>query len=202
MRGFVLAWVFAGCSSGGALQGVIEADGNTAEVNGGAAFAYSAGGALVAYISSNPASTCDDVVDYLTAPDAIDPSDVLLGGTCNVYIALYDGFDGSFQATDDRMIAVSSAIGCAMGDGDFVYEERFEGAFDYYWSGVWWQGFPVSYTWDFSGQEGDDMTLDISMSSYEGGFIYESFDDVPAAGDVSGVVTAEWCPGLAALVPG
>lgn len=187
------------CSDGGGattdLTGTIEVDGMSADVAASRAFAYGEGGRMLVVFASNDASSCAGVAGYLTTGDPFDPIDVFTPNACNVTLVL-DGWDGGFSATDDRIASASSAIECAFGDGEFALEDRDAGT-DYYWTGDWWVGFPVAYDWMLSGGDGDAVTADITMSSYEGNFVYDTdLDPDPGSGEVSGVVSAEWCDAL------
>ena len=167
------------------------------------AFSFLVGEKFVSYISSNPNATCANVVSYLNITgDPYDPVNVLQPGGCNMYIEV-EGFTGSgYSASNDITQSASSAIACAMGEGTFEMATFDSDDTDYFWvapdggPGAWWQGVPQMFSWDFSESE-DGHTLDISMSSYTGSFIYEEFASNPASGSVSGMVQAELCEGLA-----
>jgi hypothetical protein len=164
------------------------------------AFAMDAGGRFAAYLSSTPGVTCDDVVGYLTQTDEPeDPTGFFSGGSCDLFVKFSSGWEGAKSATNDPIAGAGLTFSCAMGEGSFVLEERDENDIDYYWSGRWWQGYPQEYRYDFAA-EGDSYVLDMEFSSYDGGFIYESPQSVPATGAVSGTITAERCEGIATTV--
>jgi hypothetical protein len=86
-----------------------------------------------------------------------------------------------------------------MGDGTVLADAS--GA-DHFWDGdaaYWWQGYPTTYAWTFTA-DGDGYVLEMDMSAYDGGFIYEGETEVAATGEVSGAVTAERCEGLSEFV--
>lgn len=201
MRIFILI-LGVGCSKGGKEQGpvsgTITPDGRdtSGQVEIMGAFAYAHGGGLIAYLSSNPDTTCETAADYLDT-DNSDPAGVLEPGACNLYLRVGSGYQGQLSATDDPIAAASMAMSCAMGTGEFVYEERDTGDLGWYWSGDWWQGYPTTFNWEFSGEEGGDLRMEMDMSEYSGGFIYESQERVPASGAVAGVSYASWCTDLA-----
>lgn len=195
----------AGGGSGGAmLTGSIQPTGEeeSGEVEVVNAFGFELDGRMLAYLSSNPASTCDNVAEYLSQKSSdspYDPIEILSPGKCNMTVPVDNWDDGLSTSEQDENYQWSSAgtvINCAMGEGDFNLETRDEDDTDYYWTGRWWQGSPTVYEWSFSGGDGDDLVLDIVMSSYDGDFIYEGLDESPAEGEVSGTVNAQWCPGL------
>jgi hypothetical protein len=181
------------------VSGTVQPEGasESGEVAFHRGFAFDQGGRVIAYISSNPAASCDRVVEYLRPhEEPYDPSGLLTGGTCDLYFAM-DGYSGDLSADDDPMAVAGWALNCAMGEGSFVLETRDSGDRDYYWSGRWWQGRPTSYSYTLTGGAGADFTFDLQMSAYDGGFIYESMEGVPATGEVSGSIDLEWCPSLA-----
>ena len=213
-RGLIGLTLAAACGGGAGdtagdapmITGTIQPEGEdvSGEFEGYRAFAYDQGGAFIAYISSNPRATCDKVTDYLTVgAEPYDPVDVLVAGKCDFFIYLSSGYDGGLSHSADKddeeldTVGPGVSLGCAMGEGEWVYERRDGDDKDYYWSGRWWQGAPVTYSFDFSGGDGSEVVMDIAMQEYTGAFIYEEFANDPASGDVEGHVTAEWCTGLA-----
>lgn len=179
------------------VTGAIAPDGEgvSADVEIYKAFAMDAGSGFVAYLSNNPDATCDSVTEYLRAEAPHDPSGFLVGGTCDVAIRI-DTWDGGKTATDDPVAAAGFAINCYFGSDGWELETRDNDDRDYYWQGREWQGSPAVYSYDFS-PDGDSYTLDLSMSAYNGSFIYESLEAAPASGSVSGTITAERCEALA-----
>jgi hypothetical protein len=155
------------------------------------AFAAIAYDTLYVYASSTPGVTCEDI---LTSFEKGDPSGVMTPGTCNLFL-LVQGYAGSLQAEDDPDASVSSAVFCAMGDGEWSTNEAGSNA----WTGTWWQGYPVEYRWDFEGESPDDLVMDLEMTHYEGSFPYdmEATGPAPASGTVAGKLTPESCPDLA-----
>ena len=167
------------------------------------AFSFLVNDKFVTYISSNPAATCSNVVEYLTLGGApYDPVDVLEPGACNMYIEV-EGFEnGSYSASNDVLASAASSISCAMGEGAFELSTFDADDRDYYWTAddggpaAWWQGFPNVFDWDFSSTP-DGYELNISMTQYSGSFIYEEFANNPASGSVSGTVSSTSCEDLA-----
>jgi hypothetical protein len=160
------------------------------------AFGFDQGGKLISYLSNNPNATCASTVDYLQDHNSpYDPSDFLVGGTCDIYFSHSD-WTGSVQATDDPFAVAGMTVNCAFGDGEFVLETRDVGDRDYYWSGRWWQGHPTVYTMDMSGTGESGYEFSLSLTEYDGNLIYEEMDAYPATGEVSGTMSVEWCPEL------
>jgi len=181
------------------LTGTIAADfggaeGNVEIYNG---FAFDQGGVYISYLSSNPDTTCDAITDHLQSHSGpYDPSDVLVGGNCDIYYKISSDYDGEYEASDDSFAAAGMAINCYMGEGGWVLETRDSDDTDYYWQGDHWQGHPTTYDLAFSGGSEFNYDFEIEMSAYDGNFIYDDFDNDPASGTVSGTIELEWCPGL------
>ena len=187
------------------ITGTVTAEGEaSAQVAFYKAFAFDQGGKLLAYLSSSPNATCENVADYLRVSEGpYDPKDMFEGGHCNMFIIIDGDFDGSFShtrpadSTEPNLVAAGTSMECAMGEGQFELTRLTESdRDDYYWSGRWWQGRPNAYTYDFSGGAGSSYQLTLEMSAYDGGFIHEELDDTPAVGAVSGTIEAEWCDAL------
>lgn len=160
------------------------------------AFGFDNQGLLVVYISSNENATCTTVGEYLSSGrEPYDPVEVFSPGTCNMLIKIGD-YTSPMEAQDDRMIAASSAINCAMGEGAFEYDSSASDDRDFFWTGRWWAGFPTGYSWKISGDRDSSYQLEINMSEYEGSFPYEEFDRYAASGSVQGTVDAEVCTDL------
>ncbi|MEC7984045.1 MAG: hypothetical protein VX278_02705 [Myxococcota bacterium] len=164
------------------------------------AFGFDNSGTLVVYISSNAESTCTSVAEYLSSGrDPYDPALIFTPGTCNMMVKIGE-YTSPWEEEDDRASAASSVINCAMGDGEFVYESSSSDDRDYYWSGEWFQGLPVSYKWEISGDRdtSEEYLLNIEMSGYEGFFPYgdNPMNRYTLSGDVQGTVTAEICTEL------
>jgi hypothetical protein len=181
------------------VSGAIAPDGEgiEADVTIYKAFAMHSGSGFAAYLSNNPDATCDMVTEYLTAEAPHDPSDFLVGGACDVAIRIDTWEDGSGRAaTDDPLAAAGFSINCYFGDEGWELETRDNDDRDYYWQGREWQGSPAVYSYDFS-EDGDNYSLDLDMSAYNGSFIYESLEAAPASGGVTGVIKAERCESIA-----
>jgi len=175
----------------------------TAQVEMTRAFAYEADGSLVAFLSSNDATTCEAAGEYLSGVHPLSKDDLMRGGTCAMTIVLKEPYpyDGDFAATGPETeinpgASVSSAIECAMGDGSFVRESRNDSE-DYYWSERWWRGTPFNYAWNISGGGGGTVTIEVDMSDYRGSLPFDGvYANVTATGEVSGTVKAQWCPDM------
>jgi len=181
------------------ITGAIAPDGEgiSADVEIYKAFAMHAGSGFVAYLSNNPDATCESVTEYLRADAPYDPSGFLVGGTCDVAIRIDTWEEGAGKAaTDDPIAAAGFAINCYFGSDGWELETRDNDDRDYYWQGREWQGSPAVYSYDFS-EDGGDYTLDLSMSDYNGSFIYESLEAAPASGGVTGTIRAARCEALA-----
>ena len=160
-------------------------------------FGFDQGGVFISYFSSNPETDCDTITSHLQSHSApYDPSEVLVGGTCDIYYKVSSGYEGELAASDDPMAAAGMAINCYMGEGGWLLETRDSDDTDYYWQGDHWQGHPTVYDLSFSGGSGSSYSYSIEMSDYNGNFIYEDFDNDPAGGSVGGSIEIEWCPGL------
>ncbi len=154
-------------------------------------FGVDAGGTMMAYLSSNPDSTCGDVFDYLAADDEpYDPSGLIRGGTCDIFLH-FEGYSSPLEAANDPLVGASTVINCAMGEGSFELETRDDT--DYYWSGRWWQGHPTQFSLGLSGGDGEGYSLDLELGAWEGNFIYEGLTRYAGAGSVSGSLDIEWC---------
>jgi hypothetical protein len=176
----------------------VEGQGASGDVAGRKAFAYAVAGRGVVYIASNGLATCEDTVEYLSARGAFDPSATLmLPGHCNISFAFnYDaeaGFEGAAYDYSSRLDGLTN-LGCAMGEGVWVYESRQEES-DYYYNGRWWQGSPTDYDVVVHG-EGTSLSLELDLRTYSGGFIYEGLENFVANGSVTGTIDAEWCENL------
>lgn len=160
------------------------------------AFAFDDQGTFYAYLSSNPDTHCGDVVNYLMVNgDVFNPENVLSPGKCNMMIKLSD-WEGSVDVADDTTVSAQSAIGCAMGEGEFKYMTSGINDTDYYWTGQWWQGVPHGYQWSISGDRESGYTIDVDMYQFNGGFPQEEFDKYDAMGSVQGSIEAYICEGL------
>jgi len=181
------------------ITGTITLDerGDAAEIEFFKAVAFDQGGGFIAYLSSNPAATCTNIVEYLTTGAPVDPVDVLSGGTCNLFIKTGSGYDGGMDVTDDGIVGAGTSLSCHFGEGGWVYEQRDVGDVDYFWQGLEWQGHVESFSFDISGGAEAPYAMEIAMSSYNGSLIYEGLESAAASGEVSGSIEAEWCPGLA-----
>ena len=173
------------------------------------AFGFNQGEVFIAYISSNPDATCENVAQYLrVGGGAYDPSDMFRPETCNMFIKVSQDYEGGIDYTRDEgdaaidLIGAGTSIECAMGPGDWALTTLLEDDPDpdYYYTGAtsqWWVGNPLTYRYTFSGGDGDDYTLDFELSQLDGGYVHESLEEVRATATVSGSMPAEWCEALA-----
>ncbi len=152
------------------------------------AFAHAQDGTLGAYISSSPDTTCDDVVSLLSDL-SFDPSSMFLAGHCNLFVFIDSDYDSAgFAVEDDLIYGVSSSMGCTLGEGEYTWEPQSS----YTWRVQWWQVAPTSFSYDFSD------ALNIGLSELNGSFSQDGqLVSVPATATISGLATAESCPGLA-----
>jgi len=152
---------------------------------------------LIVYLSSSPAADCKSVTEYLTPGVVVDPTAIRPPERCDMYLKVAN-WDGSFEAEDDRLAMVYSAMTCGFGPGKFVYEERGKGDFDYYYSGRWWQGIPEAFNLSVT-ETSDGFHLEGEMTVFDGTFVYEELSEVKAHGLVWGEVEIEPCPDFKSL---
>ncbi|MEE2750407.1 MAG: hypothetical protein VX519_03185 [Myxococcota bacterium] len=183
----------------------IEGEVVTAEtsglVQGSKAFGYVKGTQGAWYVTSTESATCEDVVSYLSS-GPFDPVAVHAPGHCNLALtATVDGDSVVFDETENFLVGFWN-LSCAMGEGEFAWEERDNGYADWFWSGYSWTGIAIEHETAVSPAESGGWSVEVFMDSYEGD--YDGVGDVPGEGEVSGVVVAEPCPGLVgtALLPG
>jgi len=92
----------------------------TATVGIRRAFGFDQGGKLISYLANNGQVTCADTVEYLQShSEPFDPSDFLVGGTCDIYFSHTD-WTGDLTASDDPFEVAGMTVNCALGDGEFV----------------------------------------------------------------------------------
>ena len=168
--------------------------GLTGQLVAAQAFAHAQDGSLVAYISSSPETTCDDVVGYLS-DSRYDSSSMFLEGHCNFFIYIDSAYDSAgFAVEDDLIYGVSSNMSCTLGEGAFVQETPDA---QYAWSGQWWQGAPTSFSYDFS-DDGTEYWLNVTLRELNGSFSQDGqMVSVTGTTTIDGLATAESCPGLA-----
>lgn len=187
--------------------GTIVADraGETGEVQvySGFGFNSASNGKGLVYLTANPDATCDTALNGLTGGDPdFDPTVVMPASQCTVF-AYFDYDAGTLTdsaAPGSPSIVSIVAVGCAMDDGAWDYQDDGGDNVGYYYSGHLWQGSPQTYQLTVSG--GDEAAFDVSlsMSTWDGNFIYEEMTAAPAEGLVVGSATAEWCPELGQTV--
>jgi hypothetical protein len=184
---------------GAAVSGRITAESSFADVQTMKGFAFATAGTGLIYLSSGEGATCASVAEYLDFDTGeYDPSELWPPETCNLFLRFgYEtaaGFDGLVVAGDDPLNPW--ILNCAMDSGAWEYGTS-NGFTDYFYSGRYYQGSPNDGTSTITGQDGA-LTVDVSFSSYNGGFTYEEMENVPASGSVSGSVATEWCTDLGA----
>ena len=99
-------------------------------------FGFDQGGVFISYFSSNPETDCDTITSHLQSHSApYDPSEVLVGGTCDIYYKVSSGYEGELAASDDPMAAAGMAINksshkslCTAVDCCEAQKKRSEGA--------------------------------------------------------------------------
>ena len=162
------------------------------------AYGIDQGGRVMLYLSSNPDLTCPMAAELLSTHDGpFDPTDYIVGGTCDFFIKKdeYDGVEMTF--TDDPFGRAGWAINCFTGDGAFEFQDRTDGGDDgIYWTGRKWLGYPTVYSYTITGGNEEPYTLQLDLQEYDGGFPEEGLDSYPATGSVVGTVEAQWCPDL------
>lgn len=210
MRSILFVLVIAGCGGSNSdttpdysepsLLGDLTADeGSEADVQIYHLYSFASGGTGILYGSSSPDATCETVADYIDfATNEYDPTALFPAGTCNMFLLFYYdpgvGYDGDVVEADDWMGGQWS-ISCTMNSGEWVYETR-NGFTDYFYSGKFWQGAPLSGTTTYTGSDGD-LTVEVALNGFEGNFIYEHMSSVPANGSIDGQIKTEWCTSLA-----
>lgn len=188
---------------------VADRAGETASVDGLAAFGYNLGDTAVIFVVPNAAATCADAFHMLDGDPEYDPTVANPAGTCNMFVNVSDYLGGQSALGVDTPFTYSAsastpstnsiiALNCAMDTGEWVQEQR--NTFGYFYSGPYWQGSPEEYMVTVSGGDEAGYSLDVEMSSYDGNFIYESMEDAPASGSAAGSIDAAWCPDLAQTV--
>ncbi len=182
------------------LQGsmLIKEIGLTGTVDIQKAYALAQDGHFIAYLSNNPDASCERIVRYLLPTDTPeDPSDLLVAGTCDMFMSLPNWDDG-FEAEDDRLALAGFSMSCPLGEGEFVLEERDKNDIDYYWSGRWWQGHPEHYILSIAPAT-SGYTFTMYMDTYDGSLIYEGLKSFTGAGEISGILEIEECANFTEL---
>lgn len=188
------------------IVGSIQPDGaaDAGNVRFYKAFAFDQGGAFLAYLSSSPKADCTTVGQYLrVGAEPYDPEAVFAPETCNMFIKIAEDYDGGIDYTRTARdvtidtVGTGTAIECALGAGSFELTALENGEDDYYYSGRWWVGNPLTYRYTFSGSGEDGYTMEIELSQLDGGFVQESLEEVRATAEVNGTISAEYCTDLA-----
>ncbi len=187
------------------IYGILELDSpqtGEAEVEVFRAFSYIDDGKLIAFLSSNFSTTCDDAAAYLAPDFPVEKDSILRAGTCatTLFLPSYNGrSDEVGPATDvDPGESRSSVIECAMGGGVFELEDFDDGSGeDYTWSGKWFEGVPLQYDWLIEGTAGEKTFIQLDMQTVRGSLPYSGSPEVvTATGEVKGSIFAEYCPQL------
>lgn len=169
-----------------------------AEMSTLTAFGVNTNGQAAILLSSSADATCADAADYLLSNSSdLSPELLTPVGACSTYIHL-SAYDGTAVEYVDDAASATIALNCAMGDGEYVHEERDDGDVGWYFDGAWWQGTPTGFTLSVEGGDESDLTVSLDMSNYNGSFTYdvEYSDPDPAEGDVTGTATVSWCPDM------
>lgn len=167
------------------------------EVASRSAFGFNSGGRVIVYLASAEGVSCEDAATLLEGgDDTFDPSSLFEAGMCNLFVV--GDHDGGEATYDDSGYDLTWVLNCTLGDGSFVYEERDANDWDYYWTGDYYQANPESWSATLSGGDGDPVGLEVELQDFMGYFIYDSGEDFPATGTVSGAVEATWCEDLKA----
>jgi hypothetical protein len=170
------------------------------------AFGFDQNQRMLSYFSSSPNATCENVADYLrVGAEPYDPEEMFAPDSCNFFIRVDQDYAGGINYTrsaDDTsidLIGTGTSIECALGEGSFELGVLREGDpdEDYYYSGRWWVGHPLTYTYNFSGGSEEPYTFEISYTALDGGYTQESLDGAAATAEVTGTIQGEWCPELA-----
>lgn len=197
----IVLLLLGACSSeDDTVRGIIVAGDTSAEVRAGSAWGVNAQGRAVVVISAVADTSCDAAVAYArTGSNEDNPGDLIPAGACAVYVEVPTGYEPAGTAVTDDSTRALVSVSCAMGEGEWVREERGEGDEDWFWSGDGWQGSPEAFTLALSGGDEAPLELSLRMDSYAGSFVYDTEhpEPDPAEGAVSLELSAGWCPGLA-----
>jgi hypothetical protein len=195
-----------GCTKEEPSDSVIEGSISVADIGASADVVWSQGffavgnGALLAFLTGAAGANCDDVADFLSSSDGVTEKEGIYdGGGCVMTIKVPD-WDGSHDASwpSDEFTwnpAVDSSIRCEFGAGEWRLETNSSDREDYYWTGTTWSGRPDVFDWSFS-EDGDDLEVQMDMSSYEGDLIYDSTGEVAGSGDIAGSLRVQACSGM------
>jgi hypothetical protein len=191
----------SGTTATAALEGTVTTADYEATVSISHGFGFDIDGTGFFYFPSNPDATCEDVVAYLThssSSEAYDPTQVWTEGTCVLSLKLtsYDGGDYSFTEEQNWLEGFLN-MNCAMGEGEFIYEESDNGYWDYYWTNNVWSGIAGVHTTDVTAVDESSYTVTTEVSGWEGNYVEEfSGEQIPLDGAVSGSVELTWCSDL------
>jgi hypothetical protein len=201
--------ILAACSEKdpgmGSIDGTIEvpSHGYSAAIEWTKAVAYAEDGRLLVFLTGAAGASCAGIADYL-GPNtgALSKEGILEGGSCTMMLAVDDWTGDSTvtwspSETEGYNPGLSSVLRCELGDGEWVLETRAEEYEDYYWSGDVWVGSPTLFSWSISG-DSDGIEVSLDLEKLDGNFPYSSdLARYPAAGEISGEMSASWCPELA-----
>jgi hypothetical protein len=180
------------------ISGTVTAAAVSAEVAVLAGFGVDTQGRAALVLSSGADASCDGAAAWLLdggSDEDRSPESILPGGTCAMYVSLpaYDAAAGLSVQDDATQATVS--LSCAMGAGEWVYEERGAGDIGWYWTGDWWVGSPDGFSLEVAGGAEAPYDVTFSADAWNGSFTYdvENPDPDPATGAVSGASSASWC---------
>lgn len=185
-------------ADGSIISGELEVTGEglVGSVETYQAYGFNNNGKAVFYFAAKDTATCEEVGEYLSTTNAYDKTPLFGPNTCNISLVLsdYTGEDATYETGNWNAIW---SVNCTFGDGSFVYEERDDNDYDYYWSGRLWQGSPSDWNLTVSGGDDSAYTITAEMNGFNGSFIYEGLEIYPATGLVAGTTKAKWCSDLA-----
>ncbi len=201
----IAALLLVACGGGSvdsdAIGGSVTSGGASATFDIAAAFGVDTGGKAALVLSPNPEATCADAAAWLRdggADEDASPEGIVPGGTCAMYVYLpaYDAASGVMVVDDAAAATVS--LSCAMGEGEWVWEERDTGDLGWYWGGDWWVGSPDGFSLQVSGGAEASYDVTFAADAWNGSFTYDvaNPDPDPASGSVAGASAAAWCADL------
>ena len=202
----LLPFLLVGCAKDDGASSSIDGSialpdySQTADIVWNKAFYAESDNAMLAFITGVESASCADIGSFLSSNDGVTEKEGIYdGGGCVMTVKVND-WSGRYEtswnpSSTEWNPAVDSSIRCEFGDGSWERSVNSSGREDYYWTGRTWSGYPTSFDWSFE-PDGQSLSLQMDMSAYDGGLIYESIGDVQATGDVSGIVIAEPCTAM------
>ena len=189
-------------SAGSTIEGSISLPeyGESADIVWDTAFFAESEGTMLAFLTGVEGASCATISSFLASNDGPTEKDgIYEGGGCVMTVKIGDwsgDYDASWPSDSFNWNpAVDSSIRCEFGAGEWSLSTNSSGREDYYWTGTTWAGYPNAFDWSFA-QDGDSVSLEMDMRTYDGSLIYQSTGDVEASGGVSGMVSAKECSGM------